>query len=118
VAAGVQENVDLALAVPAQDDGLLAHARDEEISRVADLGLVADEKPHPGEYLLQFLGVDPVVDEYLAADAAAGCVDHLVVGRHSGELPSILYWRHRRRVRIVAMIARQRYRTTSFRQIW
>ena len=68
VAAGVEEDVDLAFPVAAQDHRFLAHARDEEVAGVRDLALVADEQPGAGEQPLQLLLVDLLVDEDLAAD--------------------------------------------------
>ena len=74
--------MNLTVAVAAQDDRFLAHARNEKVSGFLDQGFVADEQPHPGEYLFQLFGIDPIVDENLPADAAVFCIDHLVVVRH------------------------------------
>ena len=55
-------------AVTAKDDRFLAHRRDEEVARVWDLALVSDKQPGAGEDAFQFLLVDLVVYEDLAAD--------------------------------------------------
>src|SRR5215472_14421897 len=68
VPAGIQEDVDLARAVAAQDHRLLPHARDKEIPRVRDLAFVADKEPDAREEPFQLLLVDLVVDKDLAAD--------------------------------------------------
>ena len=60
--------MDLAGAVAAQDDRLLAHAGDEEIAGVRDLAFVPDKQPGAGEQPLLLLRVDLVVDKDLAAD--------------------------------------------------
>ncbi len=59
----------------AQDDRLLAHARDDEIAGVGDLALVPDEKPGAGKDALQLLGVDRLVDEDFAADRPRPQID-------------------------------------------
>ena len=68
VAARIQEDVDLAGPVAAQDHQFLAHARDEEIAGVRDLAFVTDEQPGAGEQPLLLLAVDLLVDKDLAAD--------------------------------------------------
>ena len=67
VAADVEESVDLALPVAGDEDGIFAHVGGEEIARVGDLGLVAEEEPATRKDLLQFL----LVDGFLAEDAGA-----------------------------------------------
>src|SRR5687767_5612764 len=76
MSAGVEEDMQLVLAVTDEDDFLFAHARDDEVAGVRDLGLVADEEPAAGEDLLQLLLVDRSVDVDLAADEALLQVDH------------------------------------------
>jgi hypothetical protein len=73
--ARVQEHVNPARAVAAEDDGLLAHGRDDEVAGPGDLALVADEEPGAGEHLLLLLPVDLLVDEDLAADDPSPNVD-------------------------------------------
>ena len=68
VAAGVEEGVDDVLPVARDDDLFLAHAGDDEVAGVGDLALVAEEEPRAGEYLLQLLLVDRLVDVDLAGD--------------------------------------------------
>ena len=68
MAAGIEEHMDLAGPVAAQDHRFLAHARDEVVAGVRDLALVADKQPSAGEDALQLLAVDLLVDEDLAAD--------------------------------------------------
>src|SRR6266704_445358 len=75
MAARIEEDVDVAGAVAAQDDGLLAHPRGGEIAGVGDLALMPDEEPRAGEDLLLLLGVDLLVDEDLAADLARREID-------------------------------------------
>src|SRR5581483_4366844 len=70
VTAGIQEHVNLALAVAHQDHGLLAHPRDEEIARIGDLAFVPDEQPGAGENQLQLLLVNIAADENFSADSA------------------------------------------------
>ena len=55
-------------AVTAKDDRFLTHRRDEEVAGVWDLALVPDKQPGAGEDAFQFLLVDLVVYEDLAAD--------------------------------------------------
>ena len=87
--ARVQEDADPARPVAAEDDRLLAHGRDEEVARLRDLALVADEEPGAGEDLLQLLPVDLLADEDLAADDAPLDVDQTV------EAPRLRIHRHR-----------------------
>src|SRR6185369_12177892 len=68
VAARVEIYVDAARGVPAEDDRLLPHGRDEKVARPRDLALVAEEEPGAGEHALELLPVDLVADEDLAAD--------------------------------------------------
>ena len=75
VAARVQVHADAARGVPAEDDRLLPHGRDEEVARPRDLALVAEEEPGAGEHALELLPVDLVADEDLAADDAPVDVD-------------------------------------------
>ena len=49
MAAGVEEGVNEALPVTHEEDGFLAHASIEEIARLGDLALMADEQPGAGE---------------------------------------------------------------------
>jgi len=58
----------LAGAVAAQDHRFLAHARDGEIAGPRDLAFMADKEPGARKDPLQFLLVDCLVDEDLAAD--------------------------------------------------
>ena len=55
MAAGVEEDVDRARRVAAQDDGFPAHAGDEIIAGVGDLAFMPDEQPRAREKFLQFL---------------------------------------------------------------
>ncbi len=75
VAAGIQEHVQPALAVPRQDDRLLAHGRHEEVARLRHLAFVAHEQPGPGEQPLLLLAVDALVHENVATDDAAIEID-------------------------------------------
>src|SRR5205085_11983651 len=68
MAAGVEEHMDGAGTVAAEDHRFLAHAGDEEIAWLRDLALVADEEPGAGEDPLLFLPIDRLVDEDFAAD--------------------------------------------------
>src|SRR6266851_9126372 len=88
VAARIEEGVDFASPVAAQDHRLLAHTRDDEVAGVGDLALMPDEEPGAGKDALQFLGVDRLVDENFAADLPRSQIDetrpvaHSVCGRH------------------------------------
>ncbi len=82
MAAGVQEHVHRAGLVAADDHRFLAHARDEEVARIGDLALVADEQPGAGEQFFQFFPVEFRGNENLAADRAALVVDHPVHRAH------------------------------------
>ena len=84
VSARVEEDVDLVLAVAGEDDGLLAHARDEVVAGLADLVDEADEEPASGEDAFEFDVVEVGVDEDLAADEAALLVDVLLHGNVPG----------------------------------
>src|SRR5262250_3970856 len=64
--ARVQEHVDAAAAVTAEDDRLFAHGGCQVVAGPRDLALVADEEPRAGEDLLELLTVDLVVDEDLS----------------------------------------------------
>src|SRR5713226_9185576 len=75
MAARIEEDVNLAGAVAAQDDGFLAHPRGGEIAGVGDLALMPDEEPGAGEDPLLLLGVDLLVDEDLAADLPGSEID-------------------------------------------
>jgi hypothetical protein len=75
VAAGVQEDVDPAGPVAAQDHRFLAHRRHEIVARLGDLALVTDMQPGAREDPLLLLGVDLLVDEDLAADLAQPQID-------------------------------------------
>ena len=84
--------MDPALPVPAQDDRLLTHARDEVVARLRDLGFVPHEEPGSREDLLLLLGVDVRIDEDLAADFPALEIDNAAKGsarrtRHRHTLP-------------------------------
>src|ERR1700732_778785 len=68
MAARIEEDMDLAGPVAAQDHRFLAHPRDEEIPRLRDLALMADEQPGAREEPLQFFAVDLLLDTDLAAD--------------------------------------------------
>src|SRR5215831_5531990 len=70
VAAGIEEDMDLARPVAAQDHRLLTHRGYEEIAGVRDLALMPDKEPAPGEHPLQLLAVDLVIDKDLSADLA------------------------------------------------
>jgi len=78
VGTGVQENMDPALAVAAENHRFLAHGRHEKVSRFADLALVSDVQPSPGEQLLLFLGVYLRVDEDFPADEAGVQIDQRI----------------------------------------
>jgi hypothetical protein len=99
--AGVQEDVNLLLSIPREDDRFLAHAGDEVVARLGNLALVPDEEPAVGEDLLLFLLVELLVDEELSADESLlhvderlnrvvlcipghGRVPHAFIHRHSG----------------------------------
>jgi hypothetical protein len=86
VAAGVQEDVDDALLVPAEDHRLLAHAGGEEVTGLGDQALVPYEQPGPGEELLQLLPEETIVHEDLPADQAAVGVDELIDGEVAAHL--------------------------------
>ncbi|HXC14552.1 MAG TPA: hypothetical protein VNV39_17165 [Stellaceae bacterium] len=73
--ARIQKDVDFAGAVAAQDDGFLAHPRDEEVAGVRDLAVVADKEPSAGEQPLLLLLVDRLVDKNLAADPPFAQID-------------------------------------------
>jgi len=49
VPAGVQEDVNRAFCVAAEDDGFLTHAGDEEVPGVGNLAFMADEQPGSGK---------------------------------------------------------------------
>src|SRR5262245_31137929 len=68
MAAGIEEDVDAAGPVAAQDHRLLAHRRHEIVARLGDLAFVPDMQPGAREDALLLLGVDVLVDEDLAAD--------------------------------------------------
>src|SRR6266568_8731610 len=68
MAARIEEDMHLAGAVAAQDDGFLAHPRGREIAGVGDLALMPDEEPRAGKDPLLLLGINLLVDEDLAAD--------------------------------------------------
>src|SRR6202040_3765998 len=87
VAARIQEDMDLARAVAAQDHRLLAHPRDEEIPRLWNLALVADKQPGAHEEPFQLFPVDLLVDKDLAADPPR-------VGIHEPVPISMLACRH------------------------
>src|SRR6185503_18171053 len=73
--AGVEEDVDLARRVPAQDDRLLTHGAGDEIARTRDLAVVSDQEPGAREDALLLLPVDLIADEDLPADDAPLHVD-------------------------------------------
>ena len=60
--------MNLILSVSAKDYGFFPHGRHEKIPWFADLALMADEQPSPGEQLLLFLGVNFGVDENFPAN--------------------------------------------------
>ena len=66
--ARIEEDMDLARPVAAQDHQFLAHPRYKEIPRLRDLALMADEQPRAREQPLQLFPVDLLVDKDLAAD--------------------------------------------------
>ena len=75
MAARIEEGVDLPAPVAAEDHQLLAHPRHEEITGVGDLAFMPDEQPGARKDPLQFLRVDRLVDENLAADRPGGQID-------------------------------------------
>src|SRR6185503_3405657 len=78
VPARVEEDVQPAAAVAAQDHRLLAHRGHEEVAGLRDLALVADHQPRAGEHLLLLLPVELLADEDLAADHARIDVDQVL----------------------------------------
>jgi hypothetical protein len=76
MAAGIEEYMNPALVVAAQDDGLVTHTGDEKIARFGNLAVVADEQPGAGEEFLQFLAVNIRRGEDVAIDGARGEIDH------------------------------------------
>ena len=90
--AGIQEHMDLAGTVAAQDHRLLAHRRDEEVAGVRDLALVPDKEPSAGEDPFQLFLVDLVVDKDLAADLPRRHVDEArAIPDIRASLSSLLY---------------------------
>src|SRR5215472_5478630 len=73
--ARIEEHMNLARPVAAQDDGFLSHTRDEIVAGLWDLALMADKQPHPGEQLFQLLVIDLLVDENFAADLSRRHID-------------------------------------------
>ena len=67
--------MDCPAPIAGEDHRLFAHARDDKIPGFGDLALMPDKEPGAGKDALQFLGVDPLVDENLAADLPRSQID-------------------------------------------
>jgi hypothetical protein len=85
VPAHVQERVQPALAVAAQDDGVLAHVGVEEVVDLGHQALVPDHQPGAAEDLRHLLVVDGRITEDAPVDLARGRVDDgvLLRGTHT-----------------------------------
>src|SRR5579883_610522 len=77
VPAGIEQDVNPALQVAGKDDGLLAHAGDEVVTRMGDLALVPNEQPGAREDMLLLALVDLLAHEDLTADDAVLQVDQV-----------------------------------------
>src|SRR5262245_14309650 len=92
VPTGVEEHVQLVLAIARQDDGLFPHARLEVIARFRHLALVADKEPDAGENAFLLLLVNSLVDKDLSADHPCVEIDPALygvgLGRHSYTPPA------------------------------
>ena len=75
VATRIEEDMDFARPVAAQNHRFLTHARHKEIPRLRDLALVADEQPRAGKEPLQLFPVDLLVNKDLAADLPCRHID-------------------------------------------
>ena len=73
--ARIEEGVNHALLVAAQDDRLFAHPRRVEVAGIWNQAFVADEQPGAGENLVELFLVEIGVDEDFAADEALLGVD-------------------------------------------
>jgi hypothetical protein len=82
VTARIQEDMDRAGAIPAEEHGLFAHARLEKIARLRNLTLVADEQPSAAEQVLEFVPVRFVAHEDVPAYRSQCRVDHFIVAAH------------------------------------
>jgi hypothetical protein len=78
--ARVEKHMNCVLPIPAQNDFLFAHARNDEVARLLDLALVSDEQPGTRENLLQLLLVDALVNVDFATDEALFEVDQFSNG--------------------------------------
>src|SRR5262249_1378326 len=76
VAAGVEQNLDAALAVADDDDAVLTDVGGEEVARLLDLALVAHEVPGASEDPLELQLVDVLVGKDAPIDRAFLDVDH------------------------------------------
>src|SRR5262245_43399605 len=89
MAADVEKGMDLPSAVPHDQHGVFSHVGAEEIARVSNLALMAEEQPAAREDLLQLLLVDLLVDEDTPTNEALLDIHQLFdVGRHGALLPS------------------------------
>ena len=73
----VQERAHLALGVAHHQDRVFPHVRTEEVARLWDLTLVAEEEPAAGKDPFQLLLVDLTLDEDPLADESAIGVDEM-----------------------------------------
>src|SRR3954447_8378104 len=75
VPAGIEQDMNTALEVARENDGLLAHAGDEVVTGIGDLASVPDEQPGAREDLLLLARVDLLAHEDFAANDATLQID-------------------------------------------
>src|SRR4030095_6445163 len=85
--ADVEKGVDVALAVPHHQDGVLAHRRAEEVPRLGDLTLMAQKQPAAGKDLCQLLLVDRWLNKDTSTDQAALDIHQTPWVRHHATPP-------------------------------
>jgi hypothetical protein len=68
MAAHIEKGIYPPMAIPNHYYRILAHVGGEEVSRLGDLGLMAEKQPAASKNLLQFLLVDVVLDVDASAD--------------------------------------------------
>ena len=87
VAAGVEEDMDLALLVASADDLVLADVVDHVVARLGDLAVMANEVPASGEDALHLQPVERLVGEDAPVQGSGGRVEQ---GQDPGPVPRLL----------------------------
>jgi len=96
VPATVEQDDDLVLPGPRDDDRIGPHLRLDEVFRIRDLALVAHQQPGAAEDLPHFLGKQVIVHEHATIRRSCGNVYTPNIGHHgtsSRKTPGHVYFK-------------------------